>query len=716
MAQNRFVMKKAISILSLAFAMVAPTSVKADEGMWLPSLVEKNMAAMTELGFKLTADDVYNINHACLKDAIIALDGGSCTASFVSSEGLIMTNHHCGYDEIQSHSTVENNLLANGFFAKSKDEELPNPGKTAWLLVRIEDVTSRILDSMPDDVPFEQRLSIVDSISEVIISEAVGGTNYEADVYDMFYDNAYYLFVYEVFKDVRLVAAPPESEGKYGADTDNWMWPRHTCDFSMFRVYCAPDGSPAEYSEENVPYHPKYSLPISLDGYAENDFTLVMGYPGSTERYVSSWEVEQMMGENVIREKVRGAKQSIWKEYMDADEKVRIQYSAKFASSSNYWKYSIGENRGVKRLHVIEKKRNIEDKFMQWVNADEARKLKYGNALNMVESSTALTDAYEKAYSYITENQMQGCEAIYFAIKNRKSIAGMAVGKKADSTLLKHADDFFKDYSATVDRHVTKAMIKMYLTDVDAEFLPTYMSEASKVGIDKFVDNMFERSIFCSQEKFLKFVKKPNASTISKDPIYKVAQSIFDTYSSVTDHMEYASLYDGMRLFVGGMMEMNPDSLFYSDANSTMRLTYGTISGYKPADAVSYDYWTTLDGVMEKEDTSVREFNVSPRLKELYAKKDYGRYGNADGTLNVCFLTDNDITGGNSGSPVINANGELIGLAFDGNWEAMSGDIAFERGIQKCIAVDIRYVLLMIDKFAGAQNLVDELTLKSSKN
>lgn len=714
-------MMKKILVPVVTTLLVAITTIsRADEGMWLPMLVEKNMATMTDMGFQLTADDIYNINTACLKDAIIALDRGSCTASFVSSEGLIMTNHHCGYSEIQSHSTIENDLLTNGFVAKDKSEELANPDKTAWLLVRVEDVTSDILSAIPEGVGENRRDEIVDSVATILVKKATDSTNYDAMVEEMFYGNNYYLFIYEVFKDVRLVCAPPESVGKYGADADNWMWPRHTGDFCMFRVYCAPDGSPAEYSEDNVPYTPKHFLPISLDGYKENDFTMVMGYPGSTDRYISSWEIKTIMDSgNSVREQVRGILLQIMKEFMDGDEKIRIQYASKHAASSNYWKYSIGQNKWLKRLHVIDDRKEIEKDFANWVSQNEDRKSRYGNTLKVMEDAVSQNYEYYMVYAYVEEALLRGCESVLFAIRNDGTLASYAeAGSDADKSELEDlVSNFFENYSTDVDRQAVKAMLKVYMDNVDRDYWPQiFATKVVKTGIDKYVDDIFEKSIFCNAERFATFIQKPSFKVLVKDPIMVLANDVYEVYlevrSKIFDNSQ--NLYVGMRQFVAGLVEMNPDKLYSPDANSTMRLTYGKVCSYVPADAVVYNYRTTLDGVMEKADSTVREFNVPAKLKEIYAQKDYGRYGNPDSTMNVCFITNNDITGGNSGSPVINGKGELIGLAFDGNWEAMSGDIAFEPELQRCIVVDIRYVLLMIDKYAGAQNIIDELTLVSS--
>jgi len=711
------------TLLLISALMASPFVSRADEGMWLPILLEKNMATMTDLGFKLTADDIYSINHACVKDAIIALDGGNCSASFVSADGLVMTNHHCGYSEIQSHSTVENDLLTNGFVARSRAEELPNPGKSAWLLVRVEDITEQILSQIPEGSTEAARDSIVGILCDTIINRATEGTHYSAQVDDMLYKNFYYLFVYEIFSDVRLVAAPPESVGKFGADTDNWMWPRQTGDFSMFRVYCAPDSTPAEYAEENIPYHPKHFLPISLKGYQENDFAFVMGYPGTTVRYISSWETESTMtAVNDVRARVRGAKQDVWKKFMDNDEKIRIQYASKYASSANYWKYSIGQNRSLKRLHVVEGKRELEAAFTQWINQNDDRKNKYGNALDMIEDGVIQNLAYNEAISYFVEAQLYGFESAYFALKLSHYLQNLTQ-KNADpeyiETIRKQVDeksaDFFKNYNREVDRQTTKEMIRLFMKKVPSEYYPEYITKTIlkkyKGNVDKFVDDILAKSVFCDKTKFEAFAKNPTSKILLNDPLMVVSNDIYDKYMLLNNlcFNGEEKLAEGMRLFVAGLMEMQPNKLFSPDANSTMRFTYGTIAGYRPADAVTYDYKTTLDGVMEKEDPTVREFNVPDKLKEIWQKKDYGRYGNPDSTLNVCFITNNDITGGNSGSAVMNARGELIGLAFDGNWESMSGDITFEPELQKCIVVDIRYVLLILDKYFDAQNLIGEM-------
>jgi hypothetical protein len=716
-------MKKLSSAL-LGLLLSMSVYVKADEGMWLPILIEKNMATMTEMGLKLTAEDIYSINQASIKDAIVALDYGSCTAELISGEGLLLTNHHCGYGEIQAHSSVEHDYLTDGFWAMSKKDELVNPNKRASFLVRVEDITSRVLSAIPANADETLRNHLVDSVSTVVSNEATKDSHFEAEIAGMFFGNYYYLFVYEVFMDIRLVGAPPESIGKYGADTDNWMWPRHTADFSLFRIYSGPDGKPAKYSEENIPYKSKHFLPISLDGVKKDDFAFIMGYPGSTTHYMTSWEVKnEMEVSNANRIKIRGVKQDIWKEFMDNSDAVRIKYSSKFARSSNYWKYSIGQNKGLQRLNVIGKKQQQEAEFTQWINSSETLKAKYEKALPQIEKAIMERRDYEYALQYLVETQWGGAEIFRFAFG--ASALQAALGTPDSTQLIteavekfkKNALRFYKDYDAATDKKATSALIKLYLNDVKPEFYPEYINtvlvKKYKNNVDKFVDDLFQKSIFTDSSRLYAFLAKPNAKIMGKDLAFISGVSIRGQLVSLSANAEpqYLKVEEGMRLFVAGLIEMKPEKAFAPDANSTMRLTYGTVGDYSPADAVQYSYFTTLDGVMEKEDSTVREFNIPAKLKDIYKRKDYGPYGNADGTMSVCFTTNNDITGGNSGSPVMNAKGQLIGAAFDGNWEAMSGDIAFEPKLQKTIVVDIRYVMLIIDKFAGAQNLIDEMNL-----
>ncbi len=715
---------KRISIFLIGLLLTSSFVSKADEGMWLPILINQNMATMTEKGLQLTADDIYNINSSSVKDAIIALDGGSCTGEIISGEGLVLTNHHCGYGEIQAHSSVEHDYLTDGFWAMSKKEELANPGKTASFLIKVEEVTEQILSQIPETATQVERNKLVDSIAISIADEATKDSHYKADVESMFKGNSYYLFIYEVFQDVRLVGAPPESVGKYGSDTDNWMWPRHTADFSLFRIYTGADGKPAEYAEDNKPIKPKHFLPISIDGVKKDDFAMIMGYPGRTQRYMTSFELKYTIDHyNPNWSKIRGVKQDVWKADMDKDTKVRIQYSSKFARSANYWKYAIAQNKALKKLNVYGQKQALEQEFTAWINEDAVREKKYGQALSLIEGAINANSEVRTAQLYIRETQISGAESFYFARKARQLFSALQEPdntQEIDTSVEKFkgaATAFFKDYNAPTDKAATKVLIKLFIKEVPAEYYPDYIKTAVlgkyKGDVDKFVDDLFKKSIFVDEARLNAFLEKPSAKMLSKDPVFTSSVSIFNTYYMCFDMQDDANLkkQEGMRLLVGGLLEMKPDVTFAPDANSTMRLTYGSVGDYFPADGKHYDYYTTLKGVMEKEDPDVREFNVPAKLKEIYNTKDYGRYGNDDGTMNVCFTTNNDITGGNSGSPVINNKGQLIGLAFDGNYEAMSGDIAFEKQMQKCINVDIRYVLLLIDKFAGAQNLIDEMNI-----
>ena len=715
---------KKITTFLLGLLMSVAFLAKADEGMWLPILINQNMATMTEMGIKLTADDLFNINQSSVKDAIIALDHGSCTGELISGEGLVLTNHHCGYGEIQSHSTVEHDYLTDGFWAMSKDQELSNPGKTASFLINVEDVTDRVLAVVPEGSDQATRNHLIDSIATVIADESTKDNGYDANVESMFKGNYYYLFVYETFLDIRLVGAPPESIGKYGSDTDNWMWPRHTGDFSMFRIYADAEGKPAKYSEDNVPYKPKHFLPISIDGYKKDDFAFIMGYPGRTQRYLTSFGLKYVMDfENPNRVKIRGVKQGIWKKDMDKDTKVRIQYASKHARSANYWKYSLEQNKALKKLDVYGQKVELEKEFTDWVNEDDARKEKYGNALELIKIAVVETNEQNSARQYLLETQLYGAESFMFAYRASSLMAALATPdstvliKKQTERFKGAAEDFFKDYNAPTDKKTTATLIKLFMEDVDPKYYPDYINKLVikkyKGNVDKFVNDLFKKSIFTDRTRLDAFLEKPSSKVLGKDLAFMASTSVIMQLRAFYGLEQQASLdkQEGMRLFVAGLLEMNPNKAYSPDANSTMRLTYGSVGDYSPGDAIQYSYVTTLKGVMEKEDPNVREFNVPAKLKEIYKNKDYGRYGNEDGTMTVCFTTNNDITGGNSGSPVINAKGQLIGAAFDGNSESMSGDIAFEKSMQKCINVDIRYVLLIIDKYAGAQNLIDEMNI-----
>jgi len=710
-------------LLMTALVMMFQAKLQADEGMWLLSLIgQVNMDEMTEMGLQLTADQIYSVNHASLKDAVGALDHGSCTAELVSPDGLLLTNHHCGYGEIQDHSSLEHDYLRDGFWAMSRDEELPNEGKTITFLVRMEEVTDRIVPELNEEMGMQESASKVRSISRDITSEATEGTLYEASVRSMFNGNRYFLFVTETYRDVRLVGAPPESIGKFGYDTDNWMWPRHTGDFSIFRVYTGPDGEPADYSPDNIPLKPKYYLPISMKGYKKGDFTMVMGFPGSTSRYMTSWEIQESLEiEHPIRVEVRGIKQELMMQDMQNDEKVRIQYSSKYSRSSNYWKNSIGMMEALKKLKVTETKQQEEADFEAWVNQDAQLKAMYGNALNDIKSAIEGRKDLETASNYIIEAYFLGMETVMFGRNLRELEAALADPEpdqeqiaQITAALKENADGFFKNYNPPTDKKVMTAMTNVLIDKVDDQYLPASMLEVKtkyKGDAARYVENYFKKSILTDQSRYNAFMDNPSLKVLRKDPGYQAVQGTQKLYEIGGMMAQYEESYSrGTRLYLKGLIEMHPDKDFYSDANSTMRMNYGVVGDYHPRDAVLYEDYTTLKGVMEKEDPNNFEFIVPDRLKELYKAKDYGQYGE-DGIMHVCFTSNNDITGGNSGSPVMNANGELLGLAFDGNWEAMSGDVAFVPDLQKCIVVDIRYVLFVIDKYAGAGQLVKEMTL-----
>jgi Peptidase S46 len=714
-------MKKLFAIL-LILTLSLGFKAKADEGMWLLPLLEKlNMGKMTELGLKLSAEDIYSINKVCLKDAVVIF-GGGCTAEIVSPEGLVLTNHHCGYGSIQAHSTVDHDYLQDGFWAKTKEEELPNPNLSVTFLISIEDVTGQVLANVKPEMSEADRTSAINEARQAIEKKATEGNGYRAQVASFYSGNNFYLLLYERYNDVRLVGAPPSSIGKFGFDTDNWEWPRHTGDFSVFRVYMSPDGKPASYSKDNVPLKPKRFLTISLKDKNKGDFTMILGYPGRTNRYATSYEVNELL--KIVhpdRIKIRGIKQDIWMKDMQADQKVNIQYSAKYSGSSNYWKYSIGQKGSLEKLNVVAKKEELEDQFNKWVTANPERQAKYGDALNLIKTAIEGRSEYYNALQYLSEC-MQGCElfgmnrGVSDLIEALKSKDNQKI-TEAVTKIRDNAARFYKDYNPPTDNKSMKAMLKLYRTDIPSKFHPdfyaTIVDKKFKGNIDNFVDNMFEKSLFANEAKLNAFLEKPVLKTLENDPLYLTATSFYAMGMQVSKESSQfdSDLAKGKRIWMAALMEMVPDKTLYPDANFTMRLSYGTVQDYDPRDAVTYKYYTTLKGVIEKYKPGDYEFDLPKRLIELYNKKDFGRYASSKGYMPVCFLTTNDITGGNSGSPVMNGNGELIGLAFDGNWESMSGDIAYEPELQRTIVVDIRYVLWIMDVYAGAKNLVDEMTI-----
>lgn len=718
MKKNLITLAAIVSLSFQAFSWTAP-----DEGMWLPMFVERlNYVDMQKMGLKLTPEELYSINNSSLKDAIVSL-GGFCTAEVVSPEGLLFTNHHCAYNVIQTHSSVEHDYLTDGFWAMNKNEELKNDGLTVSFLVRMDDVTSDVLSEVTTQMDEKERSATISKKIEALKKEATEEGKYNVELKSFFNGNEYYRFVYIVYKDVRLVGAPPSSIGKFGGDTDNWMWPRHTGDFSILRIYTAPDGSPAEYSKDNVPFKAKKYLPVSIKGYEKNDFAMIWGYPGQTDRYRTSWGVDATLYDiNPVITKVLGKTLEIQKEGMDADDAVRIAYASNYAGIANFWKNKVGESRDLKRLDVIELKQKIEKDFENWVNSDASRKEKYGEVLG------SFSDVYaqykkENLYPLLWHTQLFffGSQAFTFPSQAESIETILKSGAKGED-LNKQLEKYqeigkgqFKDYNVTIEKNVYAALLEMFRTDLPVNQHPEIFSlidKKFKGNIQAFVEEMFEKSIFCTEANFNAFLEKPSLKKLQNDLALKTYSSLMQNFgkAQATNQQLSGKLKKAQRLFLAGLHEMQPDKSLYPDANSTMRMSYGKVLDYYPADAVYYNYFTTLDGVMMKEDPSNEEFIVPEKLKDLYKKKDYGPYGE-NGKMITCFLTDNDITGGNSGSPVLDGEGNLIGIAFDGNWEAMSGNIAFEPELQRTINVDIRYVLFVIDKYAGAQNLIKELTI-----
>lgn len=714
-------MRKWSSWLLSGLLVATGLQVRADEGMWLlPYLQKLNIKEMKAKGLKLSSDQIYNVNGNSLKDAIVIF-GGGCTGEIVSANGLVFTNHHCGYGSIQRLSSVEHDYLENGFWAMNYSEELPCPGMSVTFIRSIEDVSDQILPKLNDSMSEEQRQQCVDSLCKAITKAALPeNSTKEAFIESFFGGNQYLMFVVERYKDVRLVGTPPSSIGKFGGDTDNWMWPRHTGDFSIFRVYSDKEGKPAAYSKDNIPYSTPTHLKISLKGVKPGDYTMIMGFPGSTERYMTSYEIDQVLNiSNPNRIFIRGERQKLMMEDMVASEKVRLQYANKYAGSSNYWKNSIGESRGLRKLGVKGQKEALEARFRAWVNEDPARQQKYGNALDLIKESIHELNPILNYRQYISEALLRGTEIITFAkMADVLLVDSLPNGldTAAVAKYLKGVSNIYKDYNTPTDRKIAKRMIRIVYDSLSKEERPDIFNVIDSLyagNVERYVDDLFDNSLFASQERFETFLKNPSADQLKNDPAYLLSKSVSRAYSRDDKRVRELNIQyaRGHRLYVAGLMEMMPDHKFYPDANFTIRLTYGQVLPYRPADGVIYDYYTTLEGVIAKEDPSnPLEFTVPDKLKELFKNKDYGQYAE-DGTVRVGFLSNNDITGGNSGSPVLNGKGELIGLAFDGNWEAMSGDVAFEPELQRTISVDIRYVLFVIEKYAGATRLIDELTL-----
>ncbi|MBO5875113.1 MAG: S46 family peptidase [Alistipes sp.] len=705
--------------LTLATVLIS-VSAMADEGMWLlPYLQKMNIKDMKSKGCRLSAEDIYSINKNSIKDAIVIF-GNGCTGEVVSDKGLLFTNHHCGYGSIQALSSVEHDYLKYGFWANNHSEEIPAPGLTVRFIRQISDVTAQIVGNIPANAAEVERNKIVaENVKNLQKELKKQNEGKEILVKSFFGGNQFFAFVIETFKDIRLVGTPPSSIGKFGGETDNWMWPRHTGDFSVFRIYADKDNNPAEYSKDNVPYKAEMYLKVSLKGYKEGDFAMVMGFPGSTQRYMTSYEIDDMLSvSNPNRIYIRGERQAILKKDMAASDKVRIQYASKYARSSNYWKNSIGMSRGLKRLDVKSKKAAQEAEFTAWASqftlADDPR---YAEALPLIKGAVEGKSAIDHDLQYLQEAFLTAVEIITPArmvdkvMNSPQTISGDGATKR----LVAQLKGWYKDYNTATDRKVAKRMLAIARENM--KVLPSIYEVIDRDfggNIDAYVDNLYDNSIFADEAKILEAVQSHTSEQILADPVQALRQSVVVMYNKLTKERKpfVAQYAEGHRLYIDGLMKMHPEKAWASDANFTIRLTYGNVLPYTPQDGVRYSYYTTLKGVMEKENPeNPVEFFVPEKLKELYAASDYGRYANKRGELPVAFLSNLDITGGNSGSPILNGKGELIGLAFDGNWEAMSGDVAFEPELQRCIGVDVRYVLFIIEKFAGAKWLIDELEI-----
>ncbi len=708
-------MKKIWTVLLL---LVASGQLFADEGMWvLKELTKQNLARMKELGFTLSYEQLYSETDPCVANAVVIF-GGGCTGITVSNEGLIFTNHHCGYGAIQKLSSVEHDYLKDGFVSQTKEEELPVPGLKVRYLRETVDVSERINAQIASIKEEHLRLAAADSIGKVL-ADSVGNNPFQsASVIPFYNNNKYFLIVYDVFNDVRMVFAPPTSVGKFGGDTDNWMWPRHTGDFSVFRVYADANNKPAEYSKDNKPYQPKYVAEVSLKGYEEMDYAMTIGFPGSTDRYLCSWGVKQRIEDlNKPRIEVRGIKQEIWRNAMLASDEVRIKYASKYAGSSNYWKNSIGMNKGLANLKVIDRKKQEEAAFAAWVAKDAQRKEKYGEVLNLLEKGYTSSGEYRNLSTYLSEAFLSGAEIVRLARMVESVDVKNSTPEEIDIFLEDRVKAFFKDYEASLDQKVLGAMMKIVKERVPAEYLPDIYAKVDKKykgDYDKYAADLFKKTALLSYDNIASIVKDPKKhAKLKKDPAVELSTSVFLSFFEL-QQLSGDSYYDiakGERLYFAGLKEMYPEKALPSDANFTMRVSYGSVGGYRPYDAAWYNYYTTQKGIFEKENPESDEFWVQSEILDMIRSKNFGQYANKEGDLQLCFLSNNDITGGNSGSPVFDKNARLIGLAFDGNWEAMSGDIAFEPELQRTISVDIRYVLYIIDKWGKCSRLIDELKL-----
>lgn len=705
-------MRKVFVLLFFSYAFI----LYAHEGMWtLFNLKKENKNVMKELGFRFPFDKLYNECKPSLKDAIVSF-GGFCSGVVVSDDGLIFTNHHCGFQAIQQHSSVEHDYLRDGFVSHIRSEELPNPELYVSFLVRTEDVTNRIMRNIDASMPEGERRMVADSLSILIQEEVSAKDSLLRGVVDSYYGgNEYYLSVYKDYTDVRLVFAPPSSIGKFGWDTDNWMWPRHTGDFSVFRVYAGKNNQPADYSPENVPFHPNYVASVSLDGYKEGSFCLTLGYPGSTERYMSSWGIkEQMETQNAAMTKVRAIKQAIWKGAMESNDSIRIKYASKYDESSNYWKNSIGENKAIERLHVIEKKQETERKLSLWLQNNPDKRGKYPDLLSQLELNYKNRFESMRAASFFAESFVNTSDLLQISLNILNF--DFKTNAKEVERYTRQIYNQYNNLDLSIDKKVLIAMLREYRTEVPESYLPeVYTTIKNKYNNDyqAYADSLYAHSRFTTSQGFEPILKGDTTFHVLDDPAAVLAIDLIVKYYDILQSFSDASenIIHGERLLNLALCEMYEFRNIYPDANATMRLSAGVVSSYSPCDAVKYNYFTTTKGVLEKyqEHKKDSDFQLLPSVAKILSLRDFDKYASANGDMNVCFISNNDITGGNSGSPMFNADGKLIGLAFDGNWEAMSSDIIYEPALQRCIGVDIRYILFMIEKYGKAKELIKEL-------
>ncbi|MCX7861971.1 MAG: S46 family peptidase [Bacteroidales bacterium] len=708
------------SILVATFILIFILKSLADEGMWIPMLLNQSIIQkMKEKGFKLSAEDIYSINKASMKDAVV-LFGRGCTGEFISDKGLLLTNHHCGYGSIQRHSTLEHDYLADGFWAKSFQEELPNPGLTVSLLVRMEDVTHIVLANVQPKMTEAKREEVINTAIQQLKTKYSENNRYQVEVKPFYYGNQYFMFIYEVFKDVRLVGAPPSSIGKFGGDTDNWMWPRHTGDFALFRVYANKNNEPAEYSPDNVPYKPKKFFSISLKGVNENDFTMVFGFPGTTQQYIPSYAIDVIQNvENPHQIKLRDIRLQIIKSAMDTSRLIRIQYANKQASIANSWKKWIGENEGLKRLQTIKKKQEFEQQFENWAAIDPDRHLIYEKLLPTYQTLYAYMKPLQLIETYYFEalfavEIIQFCSNVHQLLNHQEKTF-----EKAYEIFLNRYKNFYKNYQPVIDMLTFQKLMNEFTKNISKDYIPkTLLKWQKKYKNDwaKVSNTIYQQSILIKPQTIeaLKNSKEKNIRKILfNDPFYKLWLETRNLYNTqIQPYIKtYQSSIDSLnRIYIHAQMELLSDKDFYPDANLTLRVSYGNIKGYTARDGIYYHWQTTINGIIEKDDTTVYDYIVPKKLKELWQAKDYGEYG-INGTLPVCFIANNHTTGGNSGSPVLNANGELIGCNFDRTWESTMSDLHYDPNRCRNICLDVRYMLFIIDKFANAKHLIDEMTI-----